>query len=116
MANMKKEQNSEPVIAKVIKWMETESAPTENIYSTEEHKYLKQLWRIFTENGILYRQYFAHDCKMLYKQLFVPKAMLKEVVYRKHNAPTGGHLGITKTTEDFRKRFYCPNYVELVAD
>ena len=74
IANVKEEQNSEPVIAKVIKWLETESVPTANIYSnTEEQKYLQQLRQFFTENGILYRRYVAHDGKMLYKQLCVPK-------------------------------------------
>ena len=115
ITNLKKEQNSDSVIANVLKWMETESAPTTNIYSIGEQKYLKQLRRLNTENGTLYRRYFAHDGKMLYKQLYVPKTM-KEVMYRIHNAPTGGHLGITRTIEEFRKRFYCPNYVELVAD
>ena len=37
-------------------------------------------------------------------------------MYRVHNSPTGGNLGITRTTEEFRKRFYCPNYVEMIAD
>ena len=41
--NLKQEQNSDSVITKVIKWLETDSAPTANIYSTgEEQKYLKQ--------------------------------------------------------------------------
>ena len=113
IANLKKEQNSEPVI-EVIKWLETEFEPTTNIYSAgEERKYLRQFRRLFTESGMLYRRYFAHDGKMLHKQLCVPKTMLKEVMNRIHNAPTGGHLGITRTIEEFRKRFYCPNYVEL---
>ena len=89
---------------------------TANIHSTEEQKCLKQLRRLFTENRILNRRYFAHDGNMLYKQFCVPKTILKEVIYRRHNAPTGGHLGITRTFEEFRKRFYCPNYLEIVAD
>ena len=42
--------------------------------------------------------------------------MLREVMYRIHNASTGGHLAITRTIEELKKCFYCPNYVELVAD
>ena len=43
IANLKQQQNSDWVITKVIKWLETDSAPTANIYSTgEEQKYLKQ--------------------------------------------------------------------------
>ena len=110
ITNLKKEQNSDSAIAKVLKWMETQSAPTTNIYSIGvEQKHLKQLRRLYTENGTLYRRYLAHDGKMLYKQLRVPKSSLREVMYRIHNAPTGGLLGKTRTIENFRKRFYWPN-------
>ena len=64
-ANLKKEQKSDPVMAKVMKWMETDSAPTANFYFTGEQKHLKQLRRLFTENGKLYSRYFAHDGKKL---------------------------------------------------
>ena len=37
-------------------------------------------------------------------------------MYRIHNFPNGRHLGITRTTEDCRKRFFCPKYVEIIAD
>ena len=117
IANLKKEQNSEPLITKVIKWLRTDSAPTASIYSTgEEQKYLKQFRRLFAGSGILYRRYFAHNGKMFNKQLCLPKTVVKGVVYTIHNAPTGEHLRVTRTIEEFRKRFYCPNYVELVKD
>ena len=111
-----KEQNSDQVITKVSKWLKTNSTPSANIYSTGEQKYLKQFRQLFLENGILYRRYFAHDGTILYKQLGVPKTILKEIMYRIHNSATEGHLGITRTTEEFIKRFYFPNYVEIIAD
>ena len=77
IANLKKEQDADPVITKLINELETESALTAKIYSTGEQKYLKQFWRLFTESGILYRRYFAQVGKMLYKELCVPKTMLK---------------------------------------
>ena len=92
ITNLKKEQNSEQVITKVSKWLETNSKPSANIYSTgEEQKYLKHFRRIFIENGILYRRYFAHDGTTFCKQLCLPKTILKEIVYRIHNSPTAGH-------------------------
>ena len=42
--------------------------------------------------------------------------MLKEILYRIHNSLIGGHLGKTRTIAEFRKRFYCPNYFEKIAD
>ena len=92
IANLTKEQNSKPAIRKVIKLLETESAPTKNICSTEEEqKYLKQFRRLFTECGILYKRYSVQDGKLC-KQLRVQKTTQKEVMYKIHNAPTGGHL------------------------
>ena len=117
MTNLKRERNSDSVIAKVLKWMETQSAPTSNIYfSGVERKYFMQLRRLYKKNGTFYRLYFAQDGKMFYKQLCVPETMLKEVMYTIQNAPNGGHLGIARTIEEFKKRFFCPIFVELVAD
>ena len=42
IANLKKEQDSDPVITTLINGLETESAPTAKIYSTVEQKYLRQ--------------------------------------------------------------------------
>ena len=53
---------------------------------------------------------------MLYKQLCVPKTILREVMYKLQNAEPGGHLGITRTIEEFSKNFFCPNYMEFIAD
>ena len=113
IADLKNEQNSDPV----TKWLHTDSTPMANLYSTgNEQKYLKQLRRLCIGNRILYRQYLLNDGKLLHRQLCVPKTIVIEVMYRIHNAPTGGHLGITRFIEDLRKRFYCPNYVEKIAD
>ena len=92
--------------------------PTNKIYSTgDEQKYLKQMPRPLIDNGILKRRYYYnHDGTTLYNQLCVPKHMVREILYRIHNSPTGGHLGITRTIAEFRKRFYCPNYIEKIAD
>ena len=117
LANLEREQNSDPVIKKVIKWSKTNLAPTANICSVgEEQKYLKQLRRSVTENAIVYKRYFEQEKKMLYQLLCITKAILKEDMYRIHNAPIGAHLQITKTIEVFRKRFHWPEYVEFFED
>ena len=102
-----------------MKWIALEDTPTTNYYSTEdEQKYLKQLLRFFLENGILHRKYYDHRGRALYNQLCVPKYIIKEIFDRIRNSPTGGHLGITRrrTIAEFRKRFYSPNYIEMVAE
>ena len=113
ITNLKKEQNSDSVIAKVLKWMETESAPTTTIYSIEQ-KYLKQLRRLYREWNTLQAILCTRWQNVV--QIIVRAKNNVEKMYRIHNAPTGGHLGITRTIQEIRNRFYCPNYVELVAD
>ena len=62
IANLKNKRNSDSVITKVTEWLETDSAPTANICSIgEKQKYLKQIRRIFREDGTLYRKYFVQD-------------------------------------------------------
>ena len=72
--------------------------------------------RLLIEKGSLKCRYYNHDGTTVHNQLCVPKHMLKEILYRIRNSPTAGHLGITKTIADFRKRFYCANYIEKIAD
>ena len=38
---------------------------------------------------------------------------MREVVLRLHNWKAAGHFGIAKTVEEFRKRFYFPNFTEF---
>ena len=79
-------------------------------------KYVKQFnhWEI--ENNTLYRQFFDDTGKRFFKQYCLPKHLWKEVIYRLHNSPTGGHLGTLRTIQEFRKRFYYPGFTEHFID
>ena len=117
MAQLQNEQQKDTLLTTVKNWKTDGNIPDNNIYSTgDEQKYIKQLPRLIIDNGILKRNYYNHDGTTLYDQLCVPKHMLKEILYRIHNSPTGGHLGITRTIGEFRKRFYCPNYIKKIVD
>ena len=37
----------------------------------------------------------------------------REIVFRLHNSKTAGHFGIAKTVEEFRKRFFFPNFTHF---
>ena len=41
--------------------------------------------------------------------------MWNETIYRVHNSMTGGHIGMTRATEEFRKRFYFPGFSEFLV-
>ena len=53
---------------------------------------------------------------MKHKQYCLLKHLWNEVVYRLHTSQTGGHLGMTRTTEEFRKRFYLPGFTEFLTN
>ena len=116
VAILEREQQNDALLSKVTTWLTEGTEPLHNIYSSgEEQKYRKQLPRLTIDNGILKRNYYDHDGTILHKQVCVPKHMLKEILYRIHNSLTGGYLGITRTIAEFRRRFYCPNYIEQIA-
>ena len=92
IANLEREQNSDPVIAKWSKECKLSLHLQQTPTIQEKSKSTSSSYEdFFTENGIFCKRYFAHDGKMLYKKLCVPKAVLKEVMYRIDNAPTGGN-------------------------
>ena len=41
---------------------------------------------------------------------------MDEVINRKHNSPTGGHIGIVQTAKKFRKRLYFPGFSEFLIN
>ena len=62
------------------------------------------------------RQFSANNGKISHSQFCVRKHLRKEFIYRIHNFPTGGHLGIVRTAKNFRKRFYFPGFSEYLTD
>ena len=65
---------------------------------------------------VLYRNFYDDTGQVKHKQYCLPKHLWNEVVYRLHNSRTGGHLGMTRTTEEFRKRFYFPGFAEFLTN
>ena len=110
--DLKAEQDKDPDLRKVLSWIETGRIEDFRYAKYSLRKYHKQLNRLTVENGILYRNFYDDCGKVAHKQLCLPKHLWKEAVYRIHNSPTGGHLGIVRTAQEFRKRFYFPGFTE----
>ena len=58
--------------------------------------------RLHIQKEILIRQFFDDIGKISHSQVCVPKYLGKEVIYRIHISPTGGHLGIVRKAKEFR--------------
>ena len=62
------------------------------------------------------RQFFDDVRKVSHYQIRIPKHLRKEVLYRIHNSPTSGHVGIVRTAEEFRRRFHFSGLSEFLTD
>ena len=114
--NLVEAQNSDPSLKTVKKWLQSE-APVNSLHVDNELRaYIKHLPRLVLVNGVIYRKYFDHTGKETQKQFCVPKELRKELIYRCHNSSFSSHNGITKTVQEFRKRFYFPQYHETLSD
>ena len=110
------EQKKDPVLRKVMTWIDTGCNDDLTYASLELRKYYKHLTRLQVQKDILVRQFSDDVGKISYYQICAPKHLRKEVVYRIHNSPTGGHLGIVRTAKVFRQRFYFPGFTEFLMD
>ena len=116
LKQLKDAQHRDPIIKKVIAWIETGKNEITEYTNPIEKKYAKHLERLVVEDGILYRNFYEHTGKVSNKQYCVPEQLKKEVVYRLHNSRTAGHLGIVRTAHEFRQRFYFPGFTEFLVD
>ena len=114
--NIQEEQKKDPVIRKVMDWIENGCSDDLTYASFELKMYHKHLMRLQIHKGILVRQFFDVIGKVSHSQVCVPKHLRKEVIYRIHNSPSAGHLGVVKTAKEFRKRFYFPGISEYLTD
>ena len=58
------------------------------------------------ENGVLYSRWETDDGHGRQLQLVLPRSMVSEVLSALHDAPSAGQLGVGKTLERVRERFY----------
>ena len=114
--NLIEEQHKDLNIRIVIDWIQQSKKPDYPYFNDELQKYRKHLHRLLVKNGILYRKFYDHTGKVLNNQFVVPKQLRKELLYRIHNSRFSGHLGIKATASEFRKRFYFPNFTEMLLD
>ncbi|CAF0938986.1 unnamed protein product [Brachionus calyciflorus] len=69
-------------------------------------------FRIFGKN--VYRNYDKED-DGLHFQYVVPRGDRETVLKKIHDYPLGGHLGVDKTTDKLKVRFYWQNYLKDIA-
>ena len=110
MDELKSLQAADTTLNQMINWLSSKFMPSHVPKGSSSQ--LQSLWTLRhylqLKDGILYRRWQDVPGKRLHKrlQLVLPQQLVTEVLTKLHDDTTGGHLGVKKTLERVRTRFY----------
>ncbi len=119
-AQIEEWQQQDSDIRLVMQWLEQstdrpewkEVAPL----SSELKAYWTQWGKLEVRGGLLYREYTAADgCRQPVWQLVAPRTLRQEILAALHGSRVSGHLGVSRTVDGVRRRYYWPGYKRDVA-
>ncbi len=102
--NLKIEQNADVLCGELINKLE-------NIH-VMSNKLIKKLSKFALIKGVLYR--VVNSKVGLRYNIFVPKSLLRDVMYSLHEDPLSGHASFRKTLDRARMRFYWPKMAQYI--
>ena len=109
-AELQSKQAEYPNLRQILLWKQnqtTQPAPQEVQGTSKATKRLWAQWnRLLLENGVLYRQWQTEDGRRTRLQLVLPRSVVPDILSALHDAPSARYLGVTKTVERVRERFY----------
>lgn len=110
---LKELQGSDKAVSQIIAWKNdgTTKPPFSHIAGLDVQ--VKALWSMWGElqlkDGILYRmQHKGRPIGDPLEQIVAPMKLRNEILQHLHNDRTAGHLGVTKTLQRIKLRFYWP--------
>jgi len=113
-------QRADPNLCPAIQWLENDAIP--DVFPRSGSHGLQTLWtqrqQLVLIDGILRRRWLDVPGKGLHPhlQLVLPQQLVPTVLTALHKDPTAGHLGIAKTLQKIRDRFYWPGQRRDVED
>ncbi|KAI5753631.1 hypothetical protein M8J77_001985 [Diaphorina citri] len=116
---LRKEQLEDDDISPVLTWKEREEKPRWKDISDKSEvtkSYLTQWDSLILESGVLKRKWESQNGRSSRLQIVLPHTRVKEVLEEFHGGVTGGHLGINKTLDKLRERFYWLHMKQDVED
>ena len=105
-------QDKDADLQQVILWLQHDDFPP--VLPKDGSKCVQTLWsqkdHLVLDGGVLYRRWEDVPGKGFnpHLQLVIPRTSIQAVLKEFHDTPTGGHLGLRKTLEKVRSRFYWP--------
>ena len=102
-AELQSKQEADPNLRQILLWKRNQAAQPAQREVQGTSKATKSLWaqwnRLLLENGVLYRQWQTEDGRGTRLQLVLPRSLIPDILSALHDAPSAGHLGVTKTVE-----------------
>ncbi|VDI58363.1 Hypothetical predicted protein [Mytilus galloprovincialis] len=81
---------------------------------------IKAYWNMWEQlelvDDVLYRKWFRLETDEISRLVMAPKKLRQKILTLAHDDVSGGHLGITKTVQKVRQRFYWVNLQSDVTD
>lgn len=113
---LRTEQMADRDIGPLLKEVESNKRPSWEDISSRDPTY-KSYWAqwdsLQVKNGVLIRIWQSPDGKTITDQVILPRSKIKEVLEEMHSGVSGGHLGVNRTIDKVRQRFY---WLHLRAD
>jgi transposase InsO family protein/predicted aspartyl protease len=115
-----KYQQADPDLQLIRDWKESGQKPTWNQIAPHTPS-VKSYWAqwdslVIDDDGLIKRVVENDDGTEEKRQLLVPSSRRAEVLQQLHDGSAGGHLGVHKTLEKVRSRFYWNNLKDDVRD
>ena len=105
-------QRNDSALKHLLHWITRGTPPS----SQELHGLPRTTWKLAREfrslkvvNHIVCRE-FIHKGGSSYHHQLIPASLVPQILKLIHSSPTGGQLGIFKTVEKVRERFYWPGF------
>ena len=106
-------QQNDEALNLVYQWVHSGNPPSAKDFQGS----LRVVWQLANQlksleikDGILCRRFELPKTGDHFFQQIIPQNMVHELLSSIHSCPTGGHLGVFKTTEKVRQRFYWLNF------
>lgn len=109
---LKEHQRADPELKVVIKHLESGEKPVGKVEHVEVASWLREWSRFEFKNGVLFRR--RQDQGSVLYQLALPTDLREMLLRSLHN--NMGHLGIERTLDLARSRFYWPKMATTVEE
>ncbi len=117
IAQLRDWQDKDPDISSVKSWLRQYEEEVVASESAMSKAYWAQWHTLVIDNDVIYRLHKPHKHGDLppVRQLVAPGKLKQEILHHLHTLRVAGHLGIKRTIENVRNRFYWPGYKKDVA-